>query len=274
MSIKDCKLDTRIDPNDVCRPGRYDNTKCYGANIQTGITELKVNGRLIWTMTGSAEGTTNWNCSDNDPMDQNFTVNLAKNKAIDALFREGCLEGTKQFNNKSVGNKFIIPTSYIGLHIDGYYPLYLTADDAKINSPTNSFHTHKINNKMYFMPNNVEFYHGNYKPNKNYHNSSYESVGEPVAQPVAEPVNQTDIQTDTQNNNIDCQLDFPELQNWQNNWSLTTKSNKRVQSYSWTIKASNVWEVINKKYVIRLAVTNIKGKNICNNFEDYLFSCT
>ena len=136
------RIYTRTDPTNQCIPVRFDNSKCYGGAIETAITELKVNGRLIWSMTGTAEGTSNWNCSDNEPLDQNFTVNYAKNKAIDELFREGCLEGTKQFNKKSVGNRFIIPTSYIGLQIDGYYPLYLTADDAKINSPSNSFHTH------------------------------------------------------------------------------------------------------------------------------------
>ena len=97
------------------------------------------------------------------------------------------------------------------------------------------------------MPDNVEFYHGNYNSNKNYHNSGYQPVTEPVTEPVNAPVSESGPQSYTQNSNEDCQLDFPDLQDWQNKWYLKTKSNKREQVYSWTIKASNVWEVINKK---------------------------
>ena len=45
--------------------------------------------------------------------------------------------------------------------IDGYYPLYPTAEAANF-AGNGSHHTHVFFGKTFFMPNGVTFYHGNY----------------------------------------------------------------------------------------------------------------
>ena len=46
--------------------------------------------------------------------------------------------------------------------IDGYYPLYWTAEEADAASSSNSHHTHVLNEITYYMPNGGTIYHGNY----------------------------------------------------------------------------------------------------------------
>tara|TARA_A100001201_G_scaffold114487_1_gene98151 strand:+ start:1732 stop:2100 length:369 start_codon:yes stop_codon:yes gene_type:complete len=51
--------------------------------------------------------------------------------------------------------------------INGYYPLFNTAEEAILISPEDDYHTHDINNVQYFMPNGLEMnvtqFHGNYE---------------------------------------------------------------------------------------------------------------
>ena len=51
--------------------------------------------------------------------------------------------------------------------INGYFPLYFTEFAARAASPYNTYHTHDLNNTVYYMPNNfgqvgIVQYHGNY----------------------------------------------------------------------------------------------------------------
>ena len=46
----------------------------------------------------------------------------------------------------------------------GYYPLYTTQDAAEAASPDGTFHTHGFDGTIYYMPNGVEFFHGDYSP--------------------------------------------------------------------------------------------------------------
>ena len=51
--------------------------------------------------------------------------------------------------------------------INGYYPLFNTAEEAILISPEDNYHIHDINNVQYFMPNGLEMnvtqFHGNYE---------------------------------------------------------------------------------------------------------------
>jgi len=49
--------------------------------------------------------------------------------------------------------------------VHGFYPLYLTKQEAIRASPNKTYHTHTLNGKTYFMPDGVKYYHGNYKEN-------------------------------------------------------------------------------------------------------------
>ncbi len=46
----------------------------------------------------------------------------------------------------------------------GYYPLYTTQAAAEAASPDGTFHTHGFDGTIYYMPNGVEFFHGDYSP--------------------------------------------------------------------------------------------------------------
>ena len=46
--------------------------------------------------------------------------------------------------------------------IDGYYPLYSTADEADAASSSDSHHVHTLNGVTYYMPNGGTIYHGDY----------------------------------------------------------------------------------------------------------------
>lgn len=52
------------------------------------------------------------------------------------------------------------------LAVSGFFPLYLTKQEAIRASPDKTYHTHTLNGKSYFMPDGVKHYHGDYKKTK------------------------------------------------------------------------------------------------------------
>tara|TARA_A100001201_G_scaffold18568_1_gene21051 strand:- start:224 stop:613 length:390 start_codon:yes stop_codon:yes gene_type:complete len=92
--------------------------------------------------------------------------------------------------------------------INGYYPLFKTAEEAILISPEDSYHTHDIDNVQYFMPNGLEMnvtqFHGNYEEeaiennNNNIELEQESTVNEniPVAENIPLPV-QTNLPQST-----------------------------------------------------------------------------
>lgn len=53
--------------------------------------------------------------------------------------------------------------------INQFFPLYHSSEDAKKNSPVHTCHSHTLNNQVYYMPDGVAMYHGNYTGNVPYY---------------------------------------------------------------------------------------------------------
>ena len=64
--------------------------------------------------------------------------------------------GTQSFSSYDNSTEAIGPYA-----IDGYYPLYPSAEAANF-AGNGSHHTHVFFGKTFYMPNGVTFYHGNY----------------------------------------------------------------------------------------------------------------
>ena len=80
------------------------------------------------------------------------------NFAFDALGVQFSDFNTYVFNTVAVA-----PTINYPIALQGYYPLY--ADVVESNAAGNgSSHTHTFNGTVYFMPNGIDIYHGNYPP--------------------------------------------------------------------------------------------------------------
>ena len=45
--------------------------------------------------------------------------------------------------------------------VNGFYPLY-DSEQCAVQGGNGSFHTHSLNGSIYYMPNGVEYWHGNY----------------------------------------------------------------------------------------------------------------
>ena len=60
----------------------------------------------------------------------------------------------------------VAPATSNAFAVQGYYPLYSTAANAIRNSADGTYHTHRINDVTYFMPNGLTMgviqFHGNY----------------------------------------------------------------------------------------------------------------
>ena len=228
----------------------FDNTKCYNTSAQNNKVSLSLNNEEIWSKSYEGTGSASWN--PDTPSDCSvFNQKLAKSVAIESIKSLAFKDAIDVFYKKSVGNMFIIPTKFIAILIDKYYPLYQTPDDAIFNSPKQSYSEHIINEKTYYMPDGVKKWYGNY-----------------TQQPTLKSYNKgcTDCN--------DCLLIYPDLNNWESNWNIRLHSDYGISNCKWTVKASNRYEIINEKYVIQLRICNMKGCTSCNLFEDkFIISC-
>ena len=76
----------------------------------------------------------------------------------------GGSQETTQAPGTSTSTTTLEPTTTIiceAVSVNGFYPLY-TSEECAVQSGNGTFHTHTLNGVLYFMPNGVEYWHGNY----------------------------------------------------------------------------------------------------------------
>lgn len=74
------------------------------------------------------------------------------------------LDGSDVAPNNVVGSNTTSTTTVDtseAIAVNGYYPLYLTRSLASA-AGNGTYHRHTLNNRVYFMPNGVSIWHGNY----------------------------------------------------------------------------------------------------------------